>query len=470
MQKLKDILELLKNSDIDTIYIQDYMNIKKTTYDDIESNYDLNVTNILQIKPYSVKDEEPTFLLNISHPLTKENFEEVYKDRIEWLIDTYIKPLQLENIEIKGLVFDKKGELTTYKISYNIIEDLQNNSSEIYNLIFNEYAKNIDNLYNFDTKIILKILTKWAEYILEKCKEINPNMFSIDIDVDENMYYKVVQEYLDNKYTKTKNIKDIIVNEIYEDFYYVDYYLDLLDNLVNDILDPIRGKLKEVDNITNQLEKYNIRITSDFIINIREIIENNIHIDVSNIDNIESYLNLYPKQNGNDEGTELSQYFSYLYEKNEQNFKPIWLYNDLPKESEIVRFLFNSQGYEVNDLFNEKKRNQSEFLQSFKEELDGIIHDTCIFFTILVKLDNDEIEKLKKNESIIIPKRTTCGLVNIVHGSGSNLDIKLEKDIKLKFDTNKELFQIKNTHNPNEYGYSLFDIYGDIRNLYERIK
>lgn len=331
MRKLKEMLDILKNSNINTIYIQDYMDIKKANYDYIESNYDLNAVEVLQIKPYGIENEEVTFLLNISHPLTKENFEETYKDRITWLIETYIKPLGLENIEIKGLVFDKKRELTTYEISYNIVEELQDTSSEIYNLIFNKYAKNIDNLYNFDSKIILKILTKWVKYILEECKEINPNMFSIDVDVDENMYYKVVQEYLDNKYTKTKNIKNIITDEIYEDFYYVDYYLDLLDNLVNNILDPIRGKLKEIDNITNQLERYNINITSDFIINIREIIENNIHINVSNIDNIESYLNLYPKQNGDDEGTNLSQYFNYLYAKNEPNFESNWLLMILQK-------------------------------------------------------------------------------------------------------------------------------------------
>lgn len=143
--------------------------------------------------------------------------------------------------------------------------------------------------------------------------------------------------------------------------------------------------------------------------------------------------------------------------------------NDFAKDAEIVKFLFNSQGYSVNDLFNEEKRKQSEFLKSFKEELDEIIHETCIFFTMLVKLDNDKIEQLKKNETIIIPKETTCGLVNIVHGSGSALDIHLEKDIELKFDINNELFQIESDQT-KKYGYSLFDIYGDTKDLYKRIK
>lgn len=83
-----------------------------------------------------------------------------------------------------------------------------------------------------------------------------------------------------------------------------------------------------------------------------------------------------------------------------------------------ITFLIQSQGYELEDFYDDKKIKNSVFLTSLKEELEEI-DGGAVYFS---KIGSNALEVLELQESeknIVIPKDVYVGVFNYCNGSGT---------------------------------------------------
>lgn len=95
-----------------------------------------------------------------------------------------------------------------------------------------------------------------------------------------------------------------------------------------------------------------------------------------------------------------------------------------------IEWLLETQGYTEDDLHNEDKRQNSNFLTSLYDELYDM-SDLSNFQLIAIPNSNhwDAIVALCQKEGAIIRKSTTFGLFDSNNGGGSLMGVTLEKDI-----------------------------------------
>lgn len=148
---------------------------------------------------------------------------------------------------------------------------------------------------------------------------------------------------------------------------------------------------------------------------------------------------------------------------------------DTPKFLEVPRvttldWLLNTQGYTREDLQSEDKRNKSVFLKTLYEELFDYVSSDAIAYSHLIALpesnDFNAILNLATKREVILKKNTPFGLFNPFNGSGSGIDITLEKDILINEKTLKDYDVYLTYSYSNKFGnYSPISVYGyDIRN------
>lgn len=138
-------------------------------------------------------------------------------------------------------------------------------------------------------------------------------------------------------------------------------------------------------------------------------------------------------------------------------------YNNLEMNADTLNsrlnslaFLVQSQGYELEDIYDEEKIKNSKFLSSLKNELDnnGDSYSNIVFTKANCNLA-EAIHLYNSQENLIIPKEGIyCGFVGVVNGDGSVLEIELEKEIII----NKENFKIITDFGDKE-GYSVSELY-----------
>ena len=138
-------------------------------------------------------------------------------------------------------------------------------------------------------------------------------------------------------------------------------------------------------------------------------------------------------------------------------------YNNLEMNADTLNsrlnslaFLVQSQGYELEDIYDEEKIKNSKFLSSLKNELDnnGDSYSNIVFTKANCNLA-EAIHLYNSQENLIIPKEGIyCGFVGVVNGDGSLLEIELEKEIII----NKENFKIITDFGDKE-GYSVSELY-----------
>ena len=121
-----------------------------------------------------------------------------------------------------------------------------------------------------------------------------------------------------------------------------------------------------------------------------------------------------------------------------------------------LAFLVQSQGYELEDIYNEEKIKNSKFLSSLKDELEnnGNSYSNIVFTKANCNL-SEAIHLYNSQENLIIPKEGIyCGFVGTINGDGSLLEIELEKEIIV----NKQNFKVITDFGIRE-GYSVSEMY-----------
>jgi len=140
------------------------------------------------------------------------------------------------------------------------------------------------------------------------------------------------------------------------------------------------------------------------------------------------------------------------------------LENNLDSEDfNAIAFLVQSQGYELEDLYNKEKVENSKFLKSLQNELQENYDGGTIVFS-KIGVDLEQVLSLQNSkDNIIIPKEGLCvGIHNVVNGSSSMLDIKLEKDIIL----NRENVKVMSDFGESE-GYLVQEANGLVDTKYD---
>lgn len=148
--------------------------------------------------------------------------------------------------------------------------------------------------------------------------------------------------------------------------------------------------------------------------------------------------------------------------------------DSIPEESSLL-WLARQQGYKKSELkkaLADRRNSQSPLLKSiYHETLNCGSHMNALVFLVKTSLEEyfilrDGIDNEKeRNKSrfpsertgrgyLILSKNTTCGLYDSWNGSGSILEIELEKDVRLPFR------YIASADHDGCHGYGIREVYG----------
>lgn len=260
----------------------------------------------------------------------------------------------------------------------------------------------------------------------------------------ESVYYDYRDEIDTRDIVKCKDIyelQDRCIEIIYES----GAIWELENHVLNKVLEKLDLDIKDYEN------GYNVE----------DLIRDYIEIDY-NLDDLFSRskfdVNLMPYQqeNANVEGTELMYELQDIIENiNEGKI----ITKDDEIKSESLKKLFSSQGYKISDLVDENKVNNSKFLKSFINELNNYYTNTPAFIVFLTQLDINNYYDLKNGEKDLIFEKGMCGIFDPVTGSGSILEMELEKPFTISFEKD-DYFNLIQVDEFSEYGYSVNEVYG----------
>lgn len=386
----------------------------------------------------------------------------------------YIIPLKLEDFEYSHFI---KNELSS--ISYNIAEALLSNTNyEIYRTIYKEMEDYLESNNPTESMVISEfveiVVKQWISVMTEKLYDSCSFIFEETIYPSDEDIDKAVLDYL----LKIKDSKIELVNKeemlsdieskIINDYYWSgddtcnnnDYYLTAIN--YTDLIDAIYGLGLEYD-ISDCLDSF-----------VNDLYAMHKLYKINSLGSTEVFLNIFPKQDGNDEGDKLGGFLDYtgLHVGSDiiDSYYSYYIHHSKPATPKCLEWLFETQGYKVEDLYNKEKIESSPFLNSVIQEL--LCEENSLqFLTFAIKTTIEDLYLFINKKEFTMLKETTCGFANIVHGSIGGLDIKLEKDIKLSFDIQKEIFQVEGANEDSSYGYGymLSDIFGFDSCMYTKI-
>lgn len=377
----------------------------------------------------------------------------ITKEQIKDMLNKYIVPMHLEEVKYTNF----KADGTLLKTKYDIVADMNNEESDMLDIIHNHLISIQEcDRYTFESQFVKTIVENWINIFTSNLYENAKYLFETDFEIGQPLVDKYVCEKLTNR-NLTLSLEDYITNIIIEPFeesdMTFDHYLDIIkyQKIIEQIYELNMGE------IVDELDKV---VRNDFY-------EQHIYTPrYNNADEI--YMNLFPKQDGKDEGSNLGSFLDKLMTKRSKHYTPYYIHNEPKKVPEVITWLFDSQGYKIDDIFDPEKVKNSKFLTSFLEEMENI-ELSCIFLTLMVKMTISDFEQIQENSTFIVNKNTECGFANPVHGSSSCIAIELEKNIEMTFDLTKEEWQFESAYYPLPYGYSLSSIFDFETNFYKPI-
>ena len=225
---------------------------------------------------------------------------------------------------------------------------------------------------------------------LELLKEENGNSDEISVyyNYDEEIMKETMEEVREiKKANEYETLYDAFKNYLSEENF--DYIDDLKDELVKRTIENNSDYPYESEEYQELFDKAVEIVEGNFSINVNtnDILKNTRVRDVAVI--------LSPNDNEN----------FYLSNFNtSEEFR-----DDVPQDSPMF-FLIQSQGYEVEDLYDDEKVENSPFLKSLSKEVKGFWEEVKIGFYTNMNL-RDLIDLEESNKNIIIPKSTESDLV-----------------------------------------------------------
>ena len=254
--------------------------------------------------------------------------------------------------------------------------------------------------------------------IKELVKEFLAENYGYAKQKDGNYHFEIYTDYRDKiddstaqEILEDDSPRDILIEKLWDGYQEQEWYIT--DNIVDGFEEKIESKLFEHEDIREAF------------------------MDVVCVD--------YP------EDWALSQEFCFnIVVSNGDDNYDFWLNEHIVDEDGKVDenaekaglvWLAKQQGYTFEEVVEILKKDPVErpktFLETVQQEIDngyGCEALTfCVKMTLRQAIELKEKMKSNPNGSIVLDKRTTCGLFNPWDGSGSVLDISCDKDIEIPF-------------------------------------
>ena len=231
---------------------------------------------------------------------------------------------------------------------------------------------------------------------------------------------------------------DYLVNSEDKNF---DYWLELSDWTIRYIVEDCLGDDEILDD--------------DYVV---DFIRDQLVISTPQPDELKVDVNVMPEQadNLNCEGSVLSGVLEGIVNalKGEGDFEDV-------EEGTVLSDLFASQGYVFADLIDEGKIGKSVFLKSFLDEVAECYEGMPVFLVFLAKMNLRDYYSLRNHEAQMVFTNGTCGLFNPVTGSGSVLELELEKPFVCEVDGDDDYSSCAlQVEGASAYGYTVDSIYG----------
>lgn len=250
---------------------------------------------------------------------------------------------------------------------------------------------------------------------LEKYYTCKNNEISLNWDT-----MKISNYYLEKVITLNNLKEDKVKNEIYNQiFKEIDEEIEKKINLISKNIKENFKEIKEADIIRTIKENFSFKVNFEEFL--KNTYVNSLYISLGEKDLSSSYFN------------------NTVYQKeNLENIKNKKISDEIVKEkfkNSDISFLINSQGYKIEDLFNNEKKKNSIFLNSLNEILERKedLSSKRITF-IFKKLELKDLINSFKNENLKISSDSQCNLFDSINGKIIERKFNLEKDVILKKD------------------------------------
>lgn len=290
-------------------------------------------------------------------------------------------------------------------------------------------------------------------FLEQRCNQRDGKLvYDMYYDYRDNLSAEMIHEAFEKNKNETDDAMQAIICYLWEENPFFDeFYYNFCDELIKDFLEehPMYKSLDDELDVNLELTEY-YQDTVYFDEHLEDLLKNSEPED----------LTIYLGNNWDDDYS--NEYiFQELLEAEEDKTLNQKL-SDTETQSELghssLNWLIQTQGYTVNDLFDEHKRQQSNFLR----DVYDMINEFELFGYQVILQPNSQnwqaMFDLYRKQPVKVLKGTVGLLFNCIHGSGGATEFELEKDIILPPEKVAD-FDIRYINQP--YNYSPGAVYGE---------
>lgn len=306
------------------------------------------------------------------------------------------------------------------------------------------------------------------EEIKEKIKKEYPYGFTIETELPEKTK-KEFLEYVEENKERYKNDEKPYLFMLQDYLFENDFFMDNEDDFYNMVRDTVEDFLKNI--YFEEYEDAYEEATYDEIQYLQDIAQENVEIDYR----FESILEdlkidevvLFISPNGEDVEDNFHSLSIFGNENgalSPSNFSEETLEETLAgledenNETSPLNWLMQTQGYELIDLYDKDKVENSVFLRTLTSELSDYqneLNGSLVFRFPDIPLEQIfNFEENKENVLVKAGDNVEVGIYDCVYGSGSGMQVELEKDVVIP----KDYIQISRTG--KSIGYMPSEVYG----------
>lgn len=306
------------------------------------------------------------------------------------------------------------------------------------------------------------------EEIKEKIKKEYPYGFTIETELPEKTKEEFL-EYVEENKERYKNDEKPYLFMLQDYLFENDFFMDNEDECYNMVRDTVEEFLKNTygEEYENAYEEADI----DEIQYLQDIAQENVEIDyhfesiLEDLKIDEVVLFISPNEEDvEDNFHSLSIFGEENGALSPSNFSEETLeealagLEDENNETSPLNWLMQTQGYELIDLYDKDKVENSVFLRTLTSELSDYqneLNGSLVFRFPDIPLEQIfNFEENKENVLVKAGDNVEVGIYDCVYGSGSGMQVKLEKDVVIP----KDYIQISRTG--KSIGYMPSEVYG----------
>lgn len=289
-----------------------------------------------------------------------------------------------------------------------------------------------------------KILKENGEKIAKYIEDEFPQGFKLYFDYDERINGKMIAEAMEIK-EDYGSIKDALYQVV------KDYSLGQREDAETEVCDTVKEWLEDFCGINCEelgLEEEKREIINEFAVEHTAIDESAINelIENSNIDEVT--IAVTPEDEIEDAFYDLSHYGNDAYEGgvnpykiSREGIKEFEKFQD--EKPDTINWLVQTQGYNLSDLYDEKKVEKSTFLSSLVEEIcdyTDTLDGCCLVFSAMKPQFSSVQAALDGGNVKIEPGSCHVGFSDLCNGSSSGLEIRLERPLVIPSEWKKVKF------------------------------